>query len=80
VLADAAARGLGVTLQPDFIVEPYLADRRLEQVLPDVAPTELGVYALLPGGRHQPHRVRLLVDFLAERLRSPRFGLPVTAG
>jgi len=80
VLADAAARGLGVTLQPDFIVEPYLAEGRLEQVLPDVAPTELGVYALLPGGRHQPHRVRLLVDFLAERLRSPRFGLPVTAG
>jgi DNA-binding transcriptional LysR family regulator len=79
VLAEAAARGLGVTLQPDFIVEPYLADGRLEQVLPDVAPTELGVFALLPGGRHQPHRVRLLVDFLPERLRSSRFGLPATA-
>jgi DNA-binding transcriptional LysR family regulator len=79
VLVDAAARGLGVTLQPDFIVEPYLADGRLEQVLPHVAPTELGVFALLPGGRHQPHRVRLLVDFLAERLRSSRFGLPATA-
>lgn len=80
VLADAAARGFGVTLQPDFIVEPYLADGRLEQVLPHVAPAELGVYALLPGGRHQPHRVRLLVEFLAERLRSPPFGLPVMAG
>jgi len=80
VLAEAAARGLGVTLQPDFIVEPYLADGRLEQVLPEVALAELGIYALLPAGRHQPHRVRLLVEFLAERLRSPRFGLPGTAG
>jgi len=80
VLAEAAARGLGVTMQPDFIVEPYLADGRLEQVLQDVAPPELGIYALLPGGRHQPHRVRVLTDFLAERLRSPRFGLPAAAG
>ena len=79
VLCEAAARGLGVTLQPDFIVEPYLADGRLEQVLRDFAPPELGIYALLPGGRHQPHRVRVLVDFLAERLRSARFGLPATA-
>jgi len=45
-----------------------------------VAPAELGIYAMLPAGRHQPHRVRLLVEFLAERLRSPRFGLPGTAG
>ena len=80
VLAEAAARGLGVTMQPDFIVEPYLADGRLEQVLQDFAPPELGIYALLPGGRHQPHRVRVLTDFLAERLRSPRFGLPAAAG
>ena len=68
-LADAATRGLGITLQPDFIVQPYLADGRLEQVLAEFEPPELGVYALLPGGRHQPYRVRLLVEFLAERLR-----------
>jgi DNA-binding transcriptional LysR family regulator len=57
----------------------FTADGRLEQVLADFATPELGVYALLPGGRHQPHRVRVLVDFLAEQLRSLRFGLPVTA-
>jgi DNA-binding transcriptional LysR family regulator len=68
MLADAAARGLGITLQPDFIAGPYLADGRLEQVLEAFAPEELGVYALLPGTRHMPYRVRALIDFLAARL------------
>jgi hypothetical protein len=27
------------------------------------------VYALLPGTRHMPYRVRVLIDFLSERLR-----------
>jgi len=69
VLAEAAARGLGVTLQPDFIVGPYLADGRLEPLLEAFVPPSLGVYALLPGTRHMPYRVRVLVDFLAGRLR-----------
>ena len=70
MLADAAARGLGITLQPDFIAGPYLEDGRLEQVLEAFAPAELGVYALLPGTRHMPYRVRVLIDFLSEQLRA----------
>lgn len=69
VLADAAARGLGITLQPDFIAEDYLADGRVEQVLAGFAPPELGIYALLPGTRFMPYRVRVLIDFLSVRLR-----------
>jgi DNA-binding transcriptional LysR family regulator len=69
VLADAAARGLGITLQPDFIVQPYLQDGRLEQILSQSRPPSLGIYALLPGGRHMPYRVRVLIEFLSERLR-----------
>lgn len=69
VLADAAVRGLGVTLQPDFIAAPYLADGRLVRILEDFAPPELGVYALLPGARFMPYRVRVLIDFLSQRLR-----------
>jgi DNA-binding transcriptional LysR family regulator len=74
VLADAAARGLGITLQPDFIVQPYLQDGRLEQILGESRPPSLGIYALLPGGRHMPYRVRVLIEFLSERLR------PATSG
>ncbi|WP_018413251.1 LysR family transcriptional regulator [Methyloversatilis thermotolerans] len=68
VLAEAAARGMGLTCQPDFILDPWLADGRLLPVLTDCAMPELGVYAVLPGNRHVPHRVRVLMDWLAESL------------
>ncbi|MCR6665080.1 MAG: LysR family transcriptional regulator [Methyloversatilis sp.] len=68
VLTEAAARGMGLTCQPDFILDPWLADGRLLPVLTDCATPELGVYAVLPGNRHVPHRVRVLMDWLAERL------------
>jgi DNA-binding transcriptional LysR family regulator len=69
VLVDAAARGFGIALQPDFIVQPLLADGRLQQVLQKFSPPELGIYAVLPATRSVPYRVRVLIDFLAERLR-----------
>jgi DNA-binding transcriptional LysR family regulator len=75
VLAEAAAHGLGITQAPDFIAQPYLEDGRLEQILADFAPVELGVYALLPGARHLPYRVRALIDFISTRLRTPSPGL-----
>lgn len=71
VLVEAAAQGMGITLQPDFIVEAALAAGRIETVLGDFPQPELGIYALLPGNRHVPHRVRVLIDFLAAGLRPP---------
>jgi DNA-binding transcriptional LysR family regulator len=68
VLAGAALRGMGITLQPDFIVASQMADGHLEQVLADFATPELGIYAVLPSNRHVPYRVRRLIEFLAERL------------
>ena len=68
VLLDAAARGLGVTSHPDFLVDAYLADGRLVEVLAEFAQPELGIYAMLPGNRQVPHRVRVLMDYLAARL------------
>lgn len=69
-LVEAAARGLGLTLQPDFIAEEWLADGRVVQVLEDYEVPALGVYALLPSGTHIPFRVRVLLDAIAERLPS----------
>jgi DNA-binding transcriptional LysR family regulator len=68
VLTEAAAQGLGITCQPDFIVGTYLADGRVEAILADFPLPELGIYAVLPSNRHIPHRVRVLMDFLGERL------------
>ena len=71
VLAEAAAQGLGITLQPDFIVASYLDAGRVEQILADFAIPDLGIYAMLPSNRHVPHRVRVLMDTLAAALAAP---------
>ncbi len=71
VLLDAAARGMGLTSHPDFLVDDYLADGRLEEVLAEFVQPELGIYALLPSNRHVPHRVRVLMDYLAAGLAAP---------
>jgi DNA-binding transcriptional LysR family regulator len=68
VLTEAAAQGLGITLQPDFIIDDYLADGRVEAILSVFPVAELGIYAMLPSNRHIPHRVRVLMDFLAAGL------------
>jgi DNA-binding transcriptional LysR family regulator len=70
VLTEAAAQGLGITMQPDFIIDDYLAAGRLEAILGDFPIAELGIYAILPSNRHVPHRVRVLMDFLGAGLAS----------
>ena len=71
VLTEAAAQGLGITLQPDFIVASFLAAGRVEAILADFPVPELGIYAMLPSNRHVPHRVRVLMDTLAAALVAP---------
>ena len=70
VLAEAAALGMGIACQPDFIVDSFIASGRVRTILDDFPAPELGIYVVLPGNRHVPHRVRVLMDFLAEELRS----------
>lgn len=68
VLVEAAARGMGITCHPDFIVDEQIARGRVEQVLGGFELPELGIYAMLPGNRQVLHRVRVLMDFLAAKL------------
>ncbi|SFP41996.1 DNA-binding transcriptional regulator, LysR family [Geopseudomonas sagittaria] len=68
VLAAAAVQGLGITMHPDFIVADALAAGRLEVLLEEFAPPPLGIYAVLASNRYVPHRVRVLIEFLASRL------------
>ena len=68
-LMEAAVAGMGIAVQPDFIIEPYRAAGSVEVLLESFAPPALGIYALLPSHRHMPHRVRVLIDFLAAQLR-----------
>jgi DNA-binding transcriptional LysR family regulator len=67
VLRDAACRGQGIALLPDFIVEEDLTAGRLQRILSDYNPLQYGLYAVWASGRFMPSKVRLLVDFLWER-------------
>ena len=68
VLLKAAVAGLGIAQQPTFIADELLQSGELREILKDYPLPELGIYAVLPGNRHIPHRLRVLIDFLVERL------------
>jgi DNA-binding transcriptional LysR family regulator len=64
----AACGGLGVALLPCFICGEDLRAGRLVRVLPDwEAPPDSAVSAVYPAARHLSPKVRVFVDFLAER-------------
>ena len=68
-LNDAVERGLGIALQPDFIIERSLQSGKVVTILTEFPLPELGIYAMLPSNRQVPHRVRVLMEFLADQLR-----------
>ena len=67
-LLQAAAQGLGITRPPDFMAQAYLDNGSVVAVLPKFEPTPLGIYAVLPSNLYIPHRVSVLIDFLAAAL------------
>lgn len=78
VLLAAAVQGLGIACEPMFIAGPALVAGSVCEILKDYPMPDPGIYAVLPGNRHIPHRVRALVDFLAERMaRNPPWNDPV---
>ena len=67
-LTEAAAQGLGITCQPDFIAQPYLVSGKVKEILTNYSLPELGIYAMLPSNRQIPHRVRVLMEFLISEI------------
>ena len=71
-LTEAAARGMGLAQQPDFIAAPFLDSGRVQRVLRRYEPAPLGIYAVLPSNRYIPHRVSVLIEHLARVLGAKR--------
>jgi DNA-binding transcriptional LysR family regulator len=67
-LLDAAIRGLGITNAPTFIAEQAVREGKLEILLRKFPTPALGIYAIFPSNRYVPHRVRTLVEFIAQRI------------
>ena len=64
VLVEAAIDGLGIVLEPEFIVCDALAQGRLVQLLPRWQPPELAVFAVYAERPHLPLKVRCFIDHL----------------
>jgi DNA-binding transcriptional LysR family regulator len=76
VLLPTLKAGLGLALQPEFVVWPELADGTIEAVMCDWRPPPSALHLVSPPGRLRPARVRVLHDFLAERLSTAPWGQP----
>ena len=64
MLAALAAQGAGVTLEPDFIVEPLIASGRLVPILVGYEVPPIPVHAAYPSRRHLSAKVRAFIDHL----------------
>lgn len=67
VLTGWALAGHGIINKPRFEVEPFVRDQRLQVILPSNAPPPVQLAALYPHRNYQDQKVRLLLDFMAER-------------
>lgn len=63
----AAIKGLGIARLPGYLTEQAIAAGKLESVLPEFCPHDIGIYAVYPHNRHLATKVRVFIDFLAER-------------
>lgn len=70
LLTAAAEQGVGIVLQPDFLVGEALAEGRLIPLLPEWSAGVLGIHAVYPHRRHLSARVRTFIDHLERQLAS----------
>ena len=67
VLTGGALAGRGIINKPRFEVEPFIRDQRLKIILAQTPPTPVQFAAVYPHKKLQDPKVRLLLDFMADR-------------
>jgi DNA-binding transcriptional LysR family regulator len=68
----SACAGLGLAMQPDFIVHEELEARRLEAVMTAWRAPPLALNMVSPPGRQRPPKVQVLAEFLVSRFAAGR--------
>ncbi len=66
VLRDAAVKGLGIVMLPDFILQPAIERGELQVILPDYKAVDLNLCVIYPLNRHLSLKVQLFTQFLQD--------------
>jgi DNA-binding transcriptional LysR family regulator len=70
-MIDAARNGLGIGQIFDRVAHPHVVSGELVKVLPEIDADGPPVHALIPLGRRMPPKTRVVLDHLADVLRTP---------
>lgn len=65
-LMPALLAGMGVALQPEFLIAEELRNGTLETILEDWEAEEIALHIVTPPGRNRPARVNNFIEYLAE--------------
>ena len=66
ILSRAAADGLGVTVQPTFLIDGLFREKKLMRVLEGWEADSLTIFAVYPSRQFLPAKVRSFIDFMLE--------------
>jgi len=76
MLCSAAVEGAGIAMLPTYYAAEYIASGKLQVILPQCKPQELGIYGVYASRRQMPLILRSMMDYLAERLGSAPWDKP----
>jgi DNA-binding transcriptional LysR family regulator len=66
---EAVVSGMGIGQLASFSAVPYILEKKLIPLFPDLITERFGLYLYYLSREHQPKRVRLFIDFLSKRLK-----------
>lgn len=69
-LVGAAEDAQGIVRVPDFLAQASIDAGRLIELLPEYKDKPRGVHIVYPGSRYLPHRTRILMEFLIDKVRN----------